>query len=451
MKKILYLDLKYHLKTNSSRFLYDILKNFFLIDKQFVNSNEEVYKISKNYNNCYYDYLILWQVMPNRKSIEDFSYGSGILFPMYDDCLTKTINDWNEYKDFTIINFSKTLHDYLLKNGFNSKYIQYYPPIQEIKNYGSSTSIFFWQRTNQIHVNQILSMCNDLNIKKVHIHKALDPHPNYYYISPNKKYHYKFSYSNWLPEKSNLLEIIFDFAYYVAPRKYEGIGMSFLDAMAIGRCVIAPNYPTMNEYIENGINGILYDYENPKDIEVRNVRKLQENAYQSIRNGYKQWSKNKYKIIDWIEQSSNSRIEGWNSINKCIDLQSSKQENKYYSYYLLMNRWMLLRNKKISLVSWFEDKAAYHIAVYGYSDMACRLAEELEGSSIYIDYYLDKEKKWTEDGKQTIPIENFVSSVDIIVITAFYYYYEIKKILDKKFVIRVVSLKEIIDDLIKKI
>lgn len=449
MKKILYLDLKYHLKTNSTRFLYDILKKNFLIDEQFIESNGEVCKISENYSNCYYDYLVLFQVMPNRKSIDAFSYGSGILFPMYDGCLNKTITDWKEYKDFTIINFSKTLHDYLLKNGFNSKYIQYYPKIQEIRNYGSTNSIFFWQRTSQIHINQILSMCNNLNIKKVHIHKVLDP--NYYYIPPNKKYDYEFSYSNWFPEKSSLLEIIFDFAYYVAPRKYEGIGMSFLDAMAIGRCVIAPNYPTMNEYIENGINGILYDYENPKDIEIYDVKKLQKNAYQSINRGYKLWLKNKYKIIDWIEQSNNVKMQGYKSINKCINIQVNKQENKYYSYYLLMNRWMLLKNRRISLVSWFEDKAAYHIAVYGYSDMASRLTEELEGSSIHIDYYLDKEKKWTEDGKQTIQIEEFVSSVDIIVITAFYYYDEIKKMLDERFLIGIISLKEIIDDLIKKI
>lgn len=48
------------------------------------------------------------------------------------------------------------------------------------------------------------------------------------------------------------------FQVYFAPRKYEGIGMTFLEAMAMGMCVIAENAPTANEYIISGRNGILY-------------------------------------------------------------------------------------------------------------------------------------------------------------------------------------------------
>ena len=48
---------------------------------------------------------------------------------------------------------------------------------------------------------------------------------------------------------------------YIASRPYEGIGMSFLEAMADGRCVVAHDNTTHNEYIEHGKNGFLFDME----------------------------------------------------------------------------------------------------------------------------------------------------------------------------------------------
>ena len=83
MKKVLYLDLKFHIKTDSSRFLYELLEEYFLVDKYFVDLDGKMDNISEENVKCYYDFLVLWQVMPQRKYIDAFSYGKGILFPMY--------------------------------------------------------------------------------------------------------------------------------------------------------------------------------------------------------------------------------------------------------------------------------------------------------------------------------------------------------------------------------
>lgn len=449
MKKILFIDLEFHIKTTSSRFLYELLEENFLVDKCFLDIYGRVNGVPKEHTACYYDYLVLWQVMPERRYIEAFSYGKGILFPMYDDALHRTIDEWNEYRDFTIINFCKTLHDYLSVNGFESRYVQYFPKPQEIKDYGNVDSLFFWQRTNKIHVNQILSLCKNLNLKKVHIHKAVDPF--FYYIAADERFCYDFSYSSWFPEKADLLDVMYRAAYYAAPRKYEGIGMSFLEAMAMGRCVIAPNYPTMNEYIEDGVNGILYDYESPADIVAYDVRKLQENAYRFIEAGYKKWLNDKYHILEWIEEAIDNRGRRsiLHSVGELKDTQTATQENKYHSYYVFMNRWMLLKNRKISLDVWFKCKSVCRIAVYGYSEMASRLAEELKGTSVYIACYLDKEKKWTDDGRFTTTIDRFIPEVDMIVVVSFFYYDEIKEMIAKRFSLKIVSLEKIVDDLIK--
>ena len=87
---------------------------------------------------------------------------------------------------------------------------------------------------------------------------------------------------------------------YVAPREFEGIGMSFLEAMAMGKAVIAVNQPTMNEYIQDGITGYLFDLKNPKPINLSKITQIQKNAYKYMKKGYQNWLKNRYKIIEFI-------------------------------------------------------------------------------------------------------------------------------------------------------
>jgi hypothetical protein len=45
---------------------------------------------------------------------------------------------------------------------------------------------------------------------------------------------------------------------FIAPRRFEGIGMAFLEAMAMGCVVVAENQATANEYILHGSTGLLY-------------------------------------------------------------------------------------------------------------------------------------------------------------------------------------------------
>ena len=65
---------------------------------------------------------------------------------------------------------------------------------------------------------------------------------------------------------------------------------------------ILPNYPTMNEYITHGVNGILYDPENPEPIMFSNLDKISENAKNGVIQGYKKWEIYEKEIINYIEK-----------------------------------------------------------------------------------------------------------------------------------------------------
>jgi hypothetical protein len=71
----------------------------------------------------------------------------------------------------------------------------------------------------------------------------------------------------------------------------------------MGKAVIAPNNPTMNEYITHNINGYLYDFKNPIPIDLKSISEVQSNAFEYIKQGSVDWSKNKLKIIEFISKT----------------------------------------------------------------------------------------------------------------------------------------------------
>ena len=219
---------------------------------------------------------------------------------MYDD-ISKDLLYWFTYRHCKILNFSETLHKLHKKWNFNSLFVKYFPePGQFIE--GDPQGIFFWQRTSDLNLEILKKVITGSVINNLHFHKAIDPGQNVQdHLSQfQADSGLQVTSSHWFEDKNELNKVVGDKAFYFAPRKYEGIGMSFLEAMAMGKIVIAPNYPTMNEYIVDRFNGILYDFENPKGMGEINIKQVQNNAYKFIENGRKNWLLSEKKIIEFI-------------------------------------------------------------------------------------------------------------------------------------------------------
>lgn len=301
MKKLLYIGHAYHIKTGSTVFLTDILKKEYEISYVLFDPYTKSYKGIEEAQRNRYDVLVLFQMTIKFNFLfEKFVFDQGIFFPMYDHMIAhKDVwKVWKEYRTFKIICFSLTLHNQLKQKGYKSYYIQYFPkPIEDVK-LGNLDSAFFWQRLEIININTVLKLLKEIKLNHIHIHKALDPEQNF--IEPENLENIKISYSEWFKNISELYNIMQRSAIYVAPRLYEGIGMGFLEAMAMGRCVIAPDTPTMNEYIKDGINGILYNPNQINPIKIDNIRQIQKNAKEYIEKGYNNWEKNQDNILKWI-------------------------------------------------------------------------------------------------------------------------------------------------------
>lgn len=304
MKKLLYIGHSYHNKTKSSQFIQDLFKEKYEVTKFDFDPYRDSFDIFKQLNSEEFEVVVLWQIMPSIKLLKEIiNFKHLAFFPMYDGAPSISNPIWYEYKDCNIINFSKTLHERCKSIGLASFYIQYFPKPEKILNKGKEDYVFLWQRTNQVTIKTIDETLGVDNVEQLYLHNAPDPEQKF--IEPFGKWKEKTVVSKWFDTKEQMNEYLQECAIYYAPRQFEGIGMSFLEAMAVGRCVIAPNFPTMNEYITNGVNGYLYNYKHPKKIKLSDVKKIQENTIKYIQDGYKKWELNKHRILDWVEADVN--------------------------------------------------------------------------------------------------------------------------------------------------
>jgi glycosyltransferase involved in cell wall biosynthesis len=118
----------------------------------------------------------------------------------------------------------------------------------------------YWNRVNLVNSNTLVKLCEVLNISDLLFRPQLDP------IMPNSNYYVPTSDTlnvrliNDISSQEEYLAYLSQANIYIAPRPKEGIGLSFLEALASGCTVIAINFPTMNEYIQHHVNGILLPY-----------------------------------------------------------------------------------------------------------------------------------------------------------------------------------------------
>lgn len=355
VKKILYIGLEFHLKTRSSQFFIDILKKYYEIDFIWCGQFEASLDIM-NSRLIHNDYtaVILFQIMLTKEKLELLNCQNIILIPMYDNDLNITYGKWRQFSQYKFIHFSKTLFDKLNFLGVtNSVYLQYAPkPDQSIKNIqsGKKAKLFFWQRANALNLEYIKKLIDPSQIESIHLHRlSADAQNDPFFQEPNqadvKKYN--ITYTSWFDNKEDIEKIMQASDIFIAPRLYEGIGQAFLEAMSYGKCVISPNHPTMNEYIINGYNGILFDYHNPQLLDISNFRLLGENAKKTILDIHNEFIAQESKIIDFIVQKS-IHVNDSNTLAKNIsDLQ---KELSSKNMFILEDLKMGYYNDKLSML-----------------------------------------------------------------------------------------------------
>jgi hypothetical protein len=262
--RIAIIDHSYHATTKSTDFFHGILASIGSVrrfhDESWCGGRND-WRL--NFDESDYDLIVIWQIH------EAFSALTGkhdnILFvPMYDAMLKGSNFYWkSEFGDAKCLSFCRKLHQEITGRSGTSRYFKYFPDPAGYQTVADFSEIrpFFWYRRSKIDANLVFELCAKTKIREFTIHNAPDPDQLPLAFSNRQPNISNYKVTTWFDRAEDYREALLRHNLFFVPRPLEGIGMAFLEAMASGLCVVAPNLPTMNEYIANGTNGILYSFE----------------------------------------------------------------------------------------------------------------------------------------------------------------------------------------------
>lgn len=297
MIKLLYVTYEWNFsKTCSSVFFFEILKKFFDVELFIIKDNKDL--DYNKINNPLYGSVVFFQCEPDFSKITN---PNTVFVPMY-DTFGFTHSSISALKNIKLINFSRKLHKEALRYGIKSFYLQYYPKIDssKIKNINRNR-IFFWQR--QKWNPEILFRVFPEDLKTIGI-EYINLHSTEYKESNTRNETYKNAQvckTSWFEKKEDLTNLLNETKYYFAPRDKEGIGFSFIDALAKGCVIIAHNEGTMNEYIVNNKTGYLINFKNPKKIHFKDFSTIQKASLESVVEGRKRFEQTIPLLAEFIE------------------------------------------------------------------------------------------------------------------------------------------------------
>lgn len=332
-----FVDHSFHKKTNSGDFLRVLLSTHFDIIDFWDNSWDDGEKIHINeVNKC--DYVFYFQVISPLKILANLKPRI-IWVPMYDG---EKFNDlyWKNLANLPIkiVCFSNKLYEHCKKHGIEALRVQYYfnPDLYKANLPLNGNHFFFWDR-GDIGFNEIKKIIKPEDVDSFIYKSTPDPFKKSEKIPENDTEEYKIKKieTDFIPKK-DYLELLSKCNLYISPRKKEGIGMSFLEAMAMGHTIIANNDSTMNEYIKNNFNGYLFG-DNYEFIDFRNIEQVRKNSVISARIGYAKWEKDQKNIINFI-------FSAYKNKDKCL------LKNLFnYTLYLLVDAKIKVIKKLIFL------------------------------------------------------------------------------------------------------
>ncbi|WP_339808928.1 glycosyltransferase [Vreelandella sedimenti] len=294
-KKIAFVDHSFHCKTASSMFfIYELEKKF---DVDIFWSSRWKGVPDKYLENLYkfYQHAIYWQVLPDLHVCHP---RNTLVIPMWDAVYNEYDSFYLKYKDFRFLSFSYALHEKCLQNGIKSDYVKVFPKTLNLKNRKDDESkepiIYFWQRTDDFTWQDLKTIIAGNCVGKVLLCNAVDPGCSFIPPSTSDIVNYSIEIIPWNKSHAELIACLSSTDIYVAPRKVEGIGFSFIEAIECGCTIICNNSSTMNEYIDDS-TGYVVDYSKPMPLDLSEWKKKKE----SMREKY---IAEKSKDINFLEK-----------------------------------------------------------------------------------------------------------------------------------------------------
>lgn len=132
-----------------------------------------------------------------------------------------------------------------------------------------------------------------------------------------------------------------------------------------------------------------------------------------------------------------------------VRVSSSEREmkNKMYKYYVTLNNWLEKKQNNINLSSYFQNMGYKSVAIYGMKEVGERLYNELKDTEIEVKYVIDQNADSIYADVDIYSPDDKLPEVDIIVVTATYYYNSILSNMKGKVSCPIISLDDVINSI----
>jgi hypothetical protein len=200
-----------------------------------------------------------------------------------------------------VVCFCRALYERLRRLGFPSLYAQYFPePPAEAVDGRGGLRVFFWQRRAQPGWQTVKALLGGQRPERTCLLVAPDPGVRADEPTPDDAGRYHVTRVTGFLAPAEFHRLMRTCNVFIAPRSREGIGMTFLEAMAHGLCVVAAEGPTMSEYITHGVNGLLYRPGAVGPLDLSAAAALGAAARESACRGRAAWSADAERVLRFV-------------------------------------------------------------------------------------------------------------------------------------------------------
>ena len=307
---IAFLDHPFHRKTKSSNFFVEMLSKEFEVHVFYLEGDPR--EMMREIADSNYETIICWQT----EFCAPYFLMRGkrvVCIAMYDGVANAPDWYWLPMRQARFVNFCKALHRKHAALGIETLYVKYYGSSKDL-NQATFESLkgFFWQRRPQEGLDsRFARKVLGRVVEDLHIHNAPDTEEPSEWVPDDDV-----SVTYFTKDGADYRRALASSNVYLCPRRTEGIGHPLIEAMARGMCVIAHDLPTANEYIIDGVNGILIDYDNPSSFEALSPRRLSreraealgKKARESYLRGRDEWLKTEQVIPYFVRTTPNADL-----------------------------------------------------------------------------------------------------------------------------------------------
>ena len=294
-QELAYISHFFHEKTKSTDFLIKILEKNYSI-KKFCFGKYQISKIKKFKN------IFFFQNFPSIYELIHLKNSKIVWAPMYDSLSNLDPNIMkicSFLPNLKILSFSKKINKFCIKNNLNYLYSRFFlKPIKNNNLLKKRLKILFWYR-GQIKLQDWIGHIDLKDIEYINYYQLIDPFYKKESFTKKEiiKYKLKIIKGNYRSSKEKFIKLIKQSDVFVVPRKKEGIGMSFIEALSRAKYILTFNSSTMTDYVKNQKIGYLINKSDTSKIDMKYIKNYSDYRFKFGVKVYKEWLIKKKRIL----------------------------------------------------------------------------------------------------------------------------------------------------------